>query len=158
MAYHRGLRASEVGNLKLADYRPTEGRLYVRRLKGSREGEYLLTPVEQRALRAWLKVRGSQPGPLFLSRNHRAISRRQLDHLMKHYCRLAGISEDKAHMHALKHSCGTHFLALSGDIMATQDHLGHADLGSTQIYAQFTQRERIATSPAIQSWGGKKAA
>jgi hypothetical protein len=32
----------------------------------------------------------------------------------------------------------THVLAILGDLAAVQDHLGHADIRSTQIYAQFT--------------------
>src|SRR5690349_16525774 len=86
LTYHRGLRASEIGKLALTDFRPIEGRLYVHRLKGSRSAEFLLTAVEQSALRAWLRVRGNAPGPMFLSRNHRAISSRRLDELMKRYC------------------------------------------------------------------------
>ena len=65
VAYHRGLRASEVGRLDLADYRAVHGRLFVHRLKGSISNEYLLTAAEQTALRAWLRVRGLVPGPLF---------------------------------------------------------------------------------------------
>ena len=75
--YHRGLRASEVGLLQLEDYRPAAGRLLVRRLKGSRGGEYHLLPVERTWLNRWLRERGSRPGPLFVSRNHGPISARQ---------------------------------------------------------------------------------
>ena len=52
IAYHRGLRASEIGLLRLADYRSQSGRLFVRRLKGSNSGEFLLTDVENRSLLA----------------------------------------------------------------------------------------------------------
>jgi site-specific recombinase XerC len=131
VVYHRGLRASEPGKLDLKDYRVQEGRLYVHRLKGSVSAEFKLTDVENGALRAWLRVRGLAPGPLFCSRNHRAIGRRRLDELMKQYCRLARVPEEKAHMHALKHSCGTHVAELlGGDVTAVQDHLGHADIRS----------------------------
>jgi integrase/recombinase XerD len=120
-----------VGKLDLKDYRVQEGRLYVHRLKGSVSAEFKLTDVENGALRAWLRVRGLAPGPLFCSRNHRAIGRRRLDELMKQYCRLARVPEEKAHMHALKHSCGTHVAELlGGDVTAVQDHLGHADIRS----------------------------
>jgi site-specific recombinase XerC len=114
ITYHRGLRASEPGKLDLKDYRPAEGRLYVRRVKGSISARFRLTDVENTALRAWLRVRGLVPGPLFCSRNHRAISPSRLDQLMKQSCRLAGIPEEKAHMHALKHSCGTTHPAMRG--------------------------------------------
>jgi integrase/recombinase XerD len=83
VAYHRGLRASEIGVLKLADYRPDVGRLYVRRLKGSNSGEFLLTDVENRSLLAWIDERGRVAGPLFPSRNRGPISRDRLDDLIE---------------------------------------------------------------------------
>jgi type 1 fimbriae regulatory protein FimB len=79
--YHCGLRASEVKLLEISDYRQREGRLYVRRLKGSKSGEYRLFDEERRALDIWLKKRGTLAGPLFPSRKHRGISRRALDEL-----------------------------------------------------------------------------
>ena len=58
LLYHRGLRASEIGKLRLEDYQPSVGRLFVRRLKGSRGGEYHLVESERTALKAWLRLRG----------------------------------------------------------------------------------------------------
>lgn len=163
VVYHRGLRASEVGRLTRADFNLTEGRspiasLYVTRLKGSISSTYTLTTEETTALRAWLRIRGMQAGPLFPSRNHRPIGRRRLDELMKEYCALAGIPSDKAHMHALKHSCGTHVAELlNGDGQAVQDHLGHADIRSTQGYLHFARREGVAAR--LVDWGkGKRRA
>jgi len=153
LAYHRGLRASELGLFQLADYRTNVGRLLVRRLKGSNSGEFLLTQVEQHALRAWIRQRGTAPGPLFPSRNHRPISRFRLDQLMKRYCRLAGIPREKAHMHALKHSCGTHLSAREPDIVAIQDHLGHANIQNTMKYVQIASKRRDEFSDRLRDWG-----
>ena len=41
-------------------------------------------------LRAWLKARGSLPGPIFLSRLQRPIDRTMLHLLMKKYGAVAG--------------------------------------------------------------------
>ena len=76
--YHHGLRASEPGKLMLSDYRPGPGRAKLRviRLKGSVSGaEHALVDVEHTALRAWLRMRGTEPGPLFPSRQHGPINR-----------------------------------------------------------------------------------
>jgi integrase len=153
LAYHRGLRASELGLIQLSDYRPTVGRIFIRRLKGSNSGEYLLTKAEQHALRAWLRERGTAAGALFSSRNHRPISRFRLGQLMKRYCRSAGIPDVKAHMHALKHSCGTHLSARETDIVAIQDHMGHANIQNTMIYIQITSKRRDEFAGRLADWG-----
>src|ERR1017187_3502272 len=66
--YYRGLRASEPGMLRLEDYRPAIGRLFVRRLKGSLSGDFHITASENTALKRWLRLRGKEHGPLFPSR------------------------------------------------------------------------------------------
>lgn len=141
--------------LALRDYRPEAGRLYVHRLKRSRSGEYPLTLAEQAALRAWLRVRGTKPGPLFTSRQQGAICGRQLSRLLKQYCQKAGLAPELAHMHVLKHSCVTHVAdLLDGDVLAVQDHVGHADVRSTMVYLKFRRREQVAGK--LEGWGQKK--
>src|SRR5215467_11859 len=158
VAYHRGLRASELGIINVDDYDAVGGRLTIRRLKGSHWGEYHLTPAERSALNAWLHKRGIGPGPLFLSRTGRGISRSRLHRLMRKYCVLAGIDQSKAHMHALKHSCATHLSAVEEDIVAIQDHLGHANIQNTMKYVQICSRRRrdFAAKLARQGWGSKR--
>lgn len=157
LIYHHGLRRSEPGRMDLSNYRPDEGRLEITRCKGSKSGEYHLIPVVNTALRAYLRIRGVAPGPLFLSRNHRALGGRRLDQIMKGYCVAAGLPADKAHCHALKHSCVTHFLTLTnGNIVAAQDHVGHADIRSTLKYLHFGERDKVSALPTVQGWGKKK--
>ena len=108
LAYYRGLRASELGKFTMADYQPTTGRLFVRRLKASRSSEYHLFDVERAVLKAWLRKRGNLPGPLFPSRKKGPISGKQMWELMRKYCAVAGIPPEKSHPHTLKHSCGTY--------------------------------------------------
>jgi len=143
VAFWRGLRASEVGLLQLADVRLKVGRIYVRRLKGSRSGEHLLSDEELRALRAWSRVRGYDPGPLFPSRRRRGISRYQLDRLMKRYGAAAGLAPEQPPLHVLKHSLGTYLMGRpESDIRRVQDWLGHANIQNTTIYAQITSAQR----------------
>jgi len=81
-----------------SDYRPgpVRAKLRVIRLKGSVSGaEHALVDVEHTALRTWLRVRGTEPGPLFVLRQHGPINRRTIWVLMKRYCVLAGIPPRK---------------------------------------------------------------
>lgn len=154
LAYHRGLRAHEVGLLELADFRDRDGVLYVRRGKGSISREHSLTDNELRALRAYIRdERGKDAGPMFRSRQgHGRITRGRLDQLMKEYCALAGISRDKAHMHALKHSCGTHLSDRGASAEEIQDWLGHRDSSSSDIYTHFSPTRRRASVEKHRDW------
>ena len=157
LAYHHGLRASEIGLIQLKDWRRGTSlemdRLFLRRLKGSIGGETILVNAAATALRAWLRIRGSAPGPIFTSRNHQPISRRRLDELMKRYCKLAGVPAEKSHFHALKHTCGTLLLSIQHEsIVDVQKHLGHADIRNTMIYAQLTDEANRERAERLRDW------
>jgi type 1 fimbriae regulatory protein FimB len=141
VAFHRGLRASEVGLLKVSGLRLSARRLYVDRLKGGNSAEYLLTDREIRALRKWMAIRGTAAGPLFLSREHGRISRTRLDQLMKHYGARAGLPESKRHFHCLRHSAGT-LLSEKAQLEEVKDHLGHRDIRSTMKYVVVRSKRR----------------
>jgi type 1 fimbriae regulatory protein FimB len=152
LAYHRGLRASEVGKLEMRHLRLSQKRLYVTRMKHSESREYPLSEREVKALRGWLRLRGSEAGPIFPSRNHRPIGRRRLDQLMKHYGQVAGIPDSKRHFHCLRHSCGTSLVDRDVDIRIIQDHLGHADIRNTMIYTSVSDRKRKQTIEKLRDW------
>src|SRR5437879_1424854 len=88
---------------------------------------------EARALRAWLKVRGSFPGPIFLSKQKRPIDRTTLHLLMKKYGAAAGIPAKLRHFHVLKHCCATHLLSKGFGVERVQDWIGHANIQSTLV-------------------------
>jgi type 1 fimbriae regulatory protein FimB len=152
LAYHAGLRASEVGILHLRDYDPRTERLYVHRLKGSNSGEHHLCREETRALKAWLKIRGSEPGVIFASRKHSPISRQMLDVLMKEYGAAAELPKNLRHFHVLKHTCATHLLSRGFHVEQVQDWIGHANIQNTMIYAHITNGRRDEMARGLRDW------
>ena len=156
LVYHRGLRSGEVGLLQLSDWNERDGKLFVRREKGSESKEYRLVTHEATPLRAWIKLRGRGPGPLFPSRQKRAgglgIHRNQLFRLFRGYCAAAGIRPEKQHMHALKHSCGTHLSEMGNSADVIQDWMGHKSAQSTQVYLHFSQRRRDEAWERNKHW------
>lgn len=152
VAFHRGLRATETRNLQLADVRLKDERIQINRLKGSASGEFHLCASEIRAIRAWLRVRGTEAGPLFRTRNGTGMSQQMQDRLMKRYGALAGIPRELCHTHTLKHTCGTQLLERGESLEDVQDHLGHRSIASTQEYARFTSPRRQARDKRLRDW------
>lgn len=157
LAFHHGLRASEIGMIQMRDYRPgksaTQDLLHIERLKGSMCGEVRLVAEAARAIRAWVRKRGWATGPMFLSRQKTPISRYQLHRLMHHYSDIAEIPDDRSHFHALKHSCATSMISdLKESIMDVKEQLGHADIRSTMIYAQLTNQANEERARRLRNW------
>lgn len=159
LAYHHGLRASEVGKISMADYHvgktkeATQDRLVIERLKGSIGGDTRLVPAAAVAIRHWVKKRGYAPGPLFVTREGTPIGQRRLDVLMKRYCGMVGIPREKAHFHTLKHTCATIMLSVRKEsIVDVKNHLGHADIRSTMIYAELTEQANEERAQRLKNW------
>ena len=141
-AYRHGLRASEVGLLRVEDLDLKRLKIMLHRLKGSLSGEHPLQPDEARALKAWLKARGTDSPVLFTSARSLPISRQMLDVLMKRYGGEASLPREKCHFHVLKHSIATHLLDDDADLRFLQDWLGHANIQNTVIYAALVSHSR----------------
>lgn len=144
LAYRHGLRASEVGLLRVSDLDLIRLRVMLHRLKGSLSGEHPLQADEARTLKAWLKSRDTDSPILFPSRRGLPISRQMLDVLMKGYGEEAAIPKDKRHFHALKHSIATHLLDADADLRFVQDWLGHSNIQNTVIYTALVSTSREA--------------
>ena len=142
IAYRHGLRASEVGMLRVSDLDLKRLRIMLHRLKGSLSGEHPLQPDEARAVKAWLKTRASDSPILFPSRRGLPISRQMLHVLMRDYAESAKIPVEKQHFHVLKHSIATHLLDAGADLRFVQDWLGHANIQNTVIYAALVSSSR----------------
>lgn len=93
------------------------------------------------ALDAWLAVRsawlaqhpGADTAPLFLSLHGRRLSNRSVQLRLKALSYRRGLPVH-VHPHMLRHSFASHLLQSSGDLRAVQELLGHAGIGTTQIY------------------------
>lgn len=144
IAYRHGLRASEVGLLRVSDVDFKRMRIMIHRLKGSLAGEHPLQADEVRAIKAWLKQRGTDLPILFPSRRGLPISRQMLDVLMKEYAEQAAIPEEKRHFHVLKHSIATHLLDAGAELRFVQDWLGHSNIQNTVIYTALVSTSREA--------------
>jgi integrase/recombinase XerD len=146
LMYGSGLRVSEICSLPMTAVNCEEGFARVFG-KGSKER---IVPVGQPAIVAIrnylhggrpLLVKDGTGGDLFLSMRGKGISRKMVWVLVKDYAKRAGI-EKNVSPHLLRHSFATHLLMGGADVRAVQEMLGHADVGTTQIYTQI-ESERL---------------
>ena len=140
LMYGSGLRVSEICSIPVNAIDIDEGFARVFG-KGSKER---VVPVGQHAIQAVRNyLHGGRPNlvkdgtgsAMFLSIRGKEISRKMVWVLVKGYAKKAGI-EKKVSPHALRHSFATHLLQGGADVRSVQEMLGHADIGTTQIYTQ----------------------
>lgn len=82
-------------------------------------------------------------GPIFLSRNGRPLSRRQIWRDMKALCAPAKIPTSKVFPHNLRHLFATVFYQACNDLVGLADVLGHSSLETTRIYLKATSEAYI---------------
>ncbi len=141
--YASGLRVSELVGLRLADVNLVAG--IVRVLgKGDKERLVPLGDVAVEVLRAYLAQgrprleRDQASSHLFLGRHGRGLTRQMFWLLLKRSVRSAGITKPVT-PHTLRHSFATHLLERGADLRSVQLMLGHADIGTTQIYTHLSR-------------------
>lgn len=149
LMYASGLRVSELVGLRLADLNLTVG--VVRVLgKGNKERLVPLGAAAMESLRAYLaqgrpRLEKRRPSlQLFLGRHGRGLTRQMFWQLLKRYVRAAGITKPVT-PHTLRHSFATHLLEGGADLRSVQLMLGHADIGTTQIYTHVSRAHLKAT-------------
>ena len=138
LLYSSGLRASELTGLSLQQVDLDHG--FVRVFgKGSKERIVPLGGKARDAVAAYLAaarprlVKPRTGSELFISERGRALSRKTLWAIVKVCAARAGLAE-KIKPHLLRHSFATHLLGGGADLRAIQEMLGHASIGTTQIY------------------------
>jgi integrase/recombinase XerD len=145
--YACGLRASEAIGLELSELDLEAGILRARG-KGSKER---LVPVGSQAIstlgeyldKARPRLVGPRDEPcVFVNLRGVGLSRQGLYKIVQRHARSAGL-ERRMSPHTLRHTFATHLLAGGCDLRSLQEMLGHADVGTTQIYTHLsTERLR----------------
>ncbi len=116
LAYHHGLRASEVSLLQRNDIHEKQGRIYIPRVKGSIAKTYPMQPDDLRCLRAYLRTRQDDSPYLFISTRGIPLERRSYWDLMQKYGKGANIPKSKRRFHALRHAIAVHLLDAGADV------------------------------------------
>jgi integrase/recombinase XerD len=141
LLYASGVRASECLDLRLEDVNLSAGYLICTG-KGRKQR---LVPLGAEAgdwLRRYLADarprlgRRQDSGHLFLNPRGGRLSRQSLWKIVRAAARAAGVPR-RVSPHVLRHSFASHLLEGGADLRSVQAMLGHADIGTTQIYTHL---------------------
>jgi len=136
LLYGSGLRIAEALSLKGSD--APLGEVLQVTGKGGKQRIVPVLPITREAVGSYFRkcpwpleaneplFRGAKGGPLSQGMVQKAMARAR---------RMLGLP-DTATPHALRHSFATHLLGAGADLRSLQELLGHASLGSTQIYTK----------------------
>lgn len=141
MAYASGLRVSELLSLKVEAVRRDPEWLIVKG-KGGKERLVPLNAAARQAVAVWLTVRDAARKPkapdspwLFPSTGASGhLTPRRFAQMLDQAAIDAGIDPARVSPHVLRHAFATHLLEGGADLRVVQTLLGHADIGTTQIY------------------------
>ena len=139
LMYSSGLRLAELVRLDLNDLDLSVGQVRVTG-KGDKSRDLPVGTAAVTVINRWLSCRRMLPGAdsraVFLSSRGRRIAPRTVQMRLKKLAAMQGLDRE-CHPHMLRHSFASHMLESSGDLRAVQELLGHADIGTTQIYTHL---------------------
>lgn len=136
-----GLRVSELTNLKLSDLFLPQGFIRV----NGKGGKQRLVPISERAIhelelwfddRRQMNIKPGEEDYVFLNRRGHHLTRTMILIMVKRQAEAAGIKKTIS-PHTLRHSFATALLKGGADLRIIQELLGHADLGTTEIYTHM---------------------
>ena len=134
--YAGALRVSEIIAIKLEDLKLDLGYVLVRG-KGDKERIVPLGKSAQDVLAEYMKhsrlaLIGQKTSPLlFTGRGGQKLTRQRVWQMVR--ASSSGMGRN-ASPHMLRHSCATHMVENGADLRTVQTILGHADIGTTQVY------------------------
>ncbi len=140
LMYAAGLRASEVGRIRLNEYHE-ETMLLTVHGKGERTRVVPIGEPARDATNDYLAetrpqlarfTDGRDRHRLLLSGGGRPLERVAIWQIVRKYAAISGLQG--VHPHMLRHSFATHLVQGGADLRVVQDLLGHSDIGTTQVY------------------------
>ncbi len=144
LLYATGIRVTELIDLNINDVNIPVGMICCKS-----KGKERFIPLYKEAVKALDKyislvrlqmLADPSEKALFVNVSGERMSRQGFWKIIKYYSRKAQINKDIT-PHTLRHSFAAHLLENGADIHSIQEMLGHADVSSTQIYANLIKKE-----------------
>ncbi len=145
LPFSTGLRISEMCSLSIDDVDLSREEFSVRG-KGDKVRVVFLSDTAKANLSEYLKKRKDLDDALFVRYGRKAndggelrLAPRAVQRLLKRYAAVAGITR-KVTPHVIRHSFATDLLSNGADLRSVQALLGHAHIGTTQVYTHVTDK------------------
>ncbi len=157
--YAAAVRVSEVVDARVEDTKVELGYMLVRG-KGDKERIVPLGGPAQQALRDYLRdgravlAGRKKVAELFVARGGHKLTRERVWMIVDRASRAAG---RHASPHMLRHSAATHMVSHGADLRTVQTVLGHADIGTTQVYTHVALDRLQKVYAAHHPRAGKRA-
>lgn len=153
--YDTGVRAKELTDINLNQFDPITGAILIERGKGGKPRFVFVGRRTRKAIRAWLKVRGDRPGPLFTTRSRERLRYNGLRTLIRRCAAEAGVKMPP--LHSFRRGFTLAMLRAGTDLLTLQKLVGHSDLSVLKRYAKQTvddlQAAHAAHSPVDREVG-----
>ncbi len=146
--YASGVRVSELTFMRMEFLNLAEQTIRVIG-KGNKERLVLIGQSAVEVLKAYLQrgrpllVKSRTGAEIFLGNHGRRLTSARIWEIVKEAMRSARI-EKNIYPHLLRHSFATHMLSRGADLRIIQELLGHANIGTTEIYTHVDQ-QRLQT-------------
>lgn len=146
LLFSTGLRVSELCSLSRdIDLRADEFSI---RGKGEKIRVVFLSTDAKKAIKDYLAKRTDVDDALFVKTDGKEraekeelrLTRRSIERIVKYYAVKAGISK-KVTPHVIRHCFATDLLSNGADLRSVQMLLGHANIGTTQVYTHVTDNQ-----------------
>ena len=145
LLYASGMRISEAVSITVAQYLRNRSAMIISG-KGDRERLTFVHATAVKAIDDWLAIKKEFPSRdnpfLFhaIRELEKPLSRCQAFVEIRALSAAAGIDPKKLSPHKLRHAFATHLLSNGVDLRTLQELLGHADIGTTEIYTHVDQK------------------
>lgn len=141
MAFHHGLRVSELVSLRWQHIDLKNAQIAVQRVEEGVSNTHPIFDRRELMLLRRLHRRQGKPNTGFVFRNERdgAMSANSFQSLINRYSvKALGV---KWNAHALRHACGTAMVDNKQDIRVVQNWLGHKNIQNTTVYLHESVRQ-----------------
>lgn len=144
LLYATGIKVSELVEVKVSDINLQIGILSLHGVKNERI--IPIYPAAVKTLQTYIFnvrpaiINDMAEERLFTNMSGEALSRQGFWKIVKFYAEKAKINKDIT-PHTLRHSFAAHLLENGADLKDIRDMLGHADISTTQVYAQLMKNK-----------------